>query len=67
VTLSIGGEPLARFGISTSTTDRAPGVSQINVMLPIGIQTGSAVPVIVVAGKDNANTSSQAGVTIAVR
>jgi uncharacterized protein (TIGR03437 family) len=39
------------------------GVMQINLVIPSGIQTGSAVPVVVQVG----NTSSQAGVTIAVR
>jgi uncharacterized protein (TIGR03437 family) len=36
---------------------------QVNVQIPSGIQTGSAVPVLLQVG----NTSSQAGVTIAVR
>jgi uncharacterized protein (TIGR03437 family) len=39
------------------------GVMQINVAIPSGIQSGSSVPVVVQVG----NTSSQAGVTIAVR
>ena len=36
---------------------------QINVTIPAGTQTGSAMPVVVQVG----NTSSQVGVTIAVR
>ena len=40
------------------------GVTQIDVRIPSGIQTGSAVPVVVKSGREH--VSSQAGVTIAV-
>ena len=58
VTVTIGGQS----AILTSTKTIA-GVVQIDVRIPGGIQTGGAVPVVVQAG----NTSSQEGVTIAVR
>ena len=58
VTVTIGGQP----AILTATKKFA-GVVQIDVRIPGGIQPGSAVPVVVQV----ANTSSQAGVTIAVR
>jgi uncharacterized protein (TIGR03437 family) len=58
VTVTIGGQST----ILTSSKKIA-GVAQIDVRIPTGIQTGSAVPVVVQAG----NTPSQAGVTIAVR
>ena len=58
VTVTIGGQS----AILTSTKKIA-GVVQIGVKVPSGIQTGSVVPVVVQVG----NTSSQAGVTIAVR
>ena len=44
-------------------TKKTAGVVQIGVKIPGGIQTGSVVPVVAQVG----NTSSQAGVTIAVR
>jgi len=66
VTVTIGGQPVRR-GVPTSIKDLAPGVSQIDITLPSGIQTGNAVPVLVVVGDDDANTSSQLGMTIAVR
>ena len=58
VTVTIGGQS----AILTSTKKIA-GVAQIDGRIPAGIQTGSVVPVVVQVG----NTSSQAGVTIAVR
>jgi uncharacterized protein (TIGR03437 family) len=58
VTATIGGQA----AILTSTKKIA-GVAQIDVRIPTGIQTGSVVPLVVQVG----NTSSQAGVTIAVR
>ena len=57
-TVTIGGQS------STLTpTKKTAGVIQVDAKIPGGIQTGSAVPVVVQVG----NTSSQAGVTIAVR
>ena len=58
VTVTIGGQP----AILTSTKKLA-GLVQIDVRIPGGIQTGGVLPVVVRVG----NTSSQAGVTIAVR
>jgi uncharacterized protein (TIGR03437 family) len=58
VTVTVGGQS----AISTST-QKIVGVLQIDARIPGGIQTGSIVPVVVQVG----NTSSQAGVTIAVR
>jgi uncharacterized protein (TIGR03437 family) len=49
--------------IVTSTKNLSSGVLQIDARIPGGIQTGSAVPVVLRVG----NTSSQAGVTIAVQ
>jgi uncharacterized protein (TIGR03437 family) len=58
VTVTIGGQS------STLTpTKKIAGVTQVDAKIPGGIQTGSAVPVVVQVG----TTSSQAGVTIAVR
>jgi uncharacterized protein (TIGR03437 family) len=58
VTATIGGQAAL-----LTSTKKIAGVAQIDVRIPTGIQTGSAVPVVVQVG----NTSSQAGVTIAVR
>ena len=58
VTVTVGGQS----AISTSTKKIA-GVTRVDVRIPSGTQAGSAVPVVVQVG----NTSSQAGVTIAVR
>jgi hypothetical protein len=49
--------------IVPSTKNLSPGVLQIDAKIPGGIQTGSIVPVVVAVG----NTSSQAGVAIAVQ
>ena len=58
VTVTIGGQS------STLTPiEKIAGVTQVDAKIPGGIQTGSAVPVVVQVG----TTSSQAGVTIAVR
>jgi uncharacterized protein (TIGR03437 family) len=38
-------------------------VMQVNVRVPSGIKTGSAVPIVLIVG----NASSQPGVTLAVR
>ena len=46
-----------------TSTKNIAGVVQIGAKIPGGIQSGSVVPVVVQVG----NTSSQAGVTIAVR
>lgn len=58
LTVAIGGQSAALTSIK-----KIAGVMQIDVRIPGGIQTGSAVPVVVQVG----NTSSQAGVTVAVR
>jgi uncharacterized protein (TIGR03437 family) len=62
VSVTIGGQtvtPAYAGGVSGSVA----GLMQVNVQIPSGIQTGSAVPVLLKVG----NGSSQAGVTIAVR
>jgi uncharacterized protein (TIGR03437 family) len=58
LTVMIGGA-----AIVPSTKNLSSGVLQIDANIPVGIQTGGAVPVAVAVG----STSSQAGVTIAVR
>ena len=56
--VTIGDQP------ATSTSiGKVGGTTQIDLTIPGGIQAGSAVPVVVQVG----NTSSQPGVTIAVR
>ncbi len=63
----IGGYPPA---VLASTRDLIAGVLQVDARIPAGVQTGSAVPVLVVWGDPNGDTingSSQSGVTIAVR
>jgi uncharacterized protein (TIGR03437 family) len=62
VTVTIGGQTLTPI-YAGGAPGQVAGVMQLNVAIPSGIQTGSAVPVVVQVG----NTSSQAGVTIAVR
>jgi len=59
VTVTIG----AAANVTASTKSVSPGVSQIDVKIPTGVQTGNAAPVLVQVG----NSSSQAGVTIAVQ
>jgi uncharacterized protein (TIGR03437 family) len=59
ITVTIGGGQ----AVVTSTQNLSSGVLQIDAKIPAGIQTGGAVPVSVAVG----STSSQAGVTIAVR
>jgi uncharacterized protein (TIGR03437 family) len=64
----LGGEPLtvavgSESTISTSAREIVAGVIQIDIKIPAGVQTGNIVPVVIKVG----NTSSQAGVTIAVR
>jgi uncharacterized protein (TIGR03437 family) len=56
--VTIGGQP----AISTFI-GKVAGATQMDLKIPDSIQTGSAVPVVVQVE----NTSSQAGVTIAVR
>ena len=58
LTVMIGGA-----AIVPSTKNLSSGVLQIDAKIPGGIQTGSVVPVVVAVG----NTSTQAGVTIAVQ
>lgn len=59
LTVTIG----AAANIPASTKNVSPGVLQIDIEIPSGAQTGNAVPVLVQVG----NSSSQAGVTIAVQ
>jgi uncharacterized protein (TIGR03437 family) len=59
LTVTIG----AAENIPASTKNVSPGVLQIDVKIPSDVQTGNAVPVLVQVG----NSSSQAGVTIAVQ
>ncbi len=59
LTVMIGGAA----AIAPSTKNLSSGVLQIDAKIPSGIQTGSAVPVVVQVG----NTPSQAGVSIAVQ
>ena len=49
--------------IASPTKNLSSGVLQIDSRIPVGVHSGGAVPVAVVVG----NTSSQAGLTIAVR
>jgi len=62
VAVSIGGQPaqLQYFG---GAPGEIAGLMQINAVIPNGIQTGSAVPVVLTVG----GAASQAGVSIAVR
>jgi uncharacterized protein (TIGR03437 family) len=62
VSVTIGGQTVTPK-YAGGAPGSVAGVLQVNVQIPSGIQTGSAVPVVVQVG----NTSSQAGVTIAVR
>src|ERR1019366_186980 len=62
VSVTIGGQTVKPLYAGGAPGEVA-GVMQINVQIPIGIQTGNAVPVVVQVG----NVSSQPGVTIAVR
>ena len=58
IVVTIGGQP----AVST-VIGKVGGTTQIDLTIPDSVQTGSAVPVVVQVG----NTSSQAGVTVAVR
>jgi uncharacterized protein (TIGR03437 family) len=62
VSATIAGQA-ARILYSGGAPGEVAGLMQINVQIPIGIQTGNAVPILVRIG----GVSSQAGVTIAVR
>ena len=62
VSVTIGGQTVTPI-YAGGAPGNVAGLMQVNVQIPSAIQTGSAVPVVVQVG----NTSSQAGVTIAVR
>ena len=62
VSVTIGGQTVTPT-YAGGAPGNVAGLMQVNVQVPIGIQTGSAVPVLLKVG----NESSQAGVTIAVR
>jgi uncharacterized protein (TIGR03437 family) len=64
VIIGMGGQ-----AISSSTKDLMPGVLQVDARIPGGVQTGSAVPVLVVVGDPSldSDSSTQLGVTIAVQ
>ena len=62
VSVTIGGQP-APVQYAGGAPGEVAGLMQVNVQIPVGIQTGNAVPVVLSVG----NVSSQVGVTIAVR
>ena len=62
MSVTIGGQTVTPI-YAGGAPGNVAGLMQVNVQIPSGIQTGSAVPVLLQVG----NTSSQAGVTIAVR
>jgi uncharacterized protein (TIGR03437 family) len=62
VTAQIGGQQ-ATVTYAGATPTQVSGLTQVNVQIPAGIQTGTAVPVAVEAG----GTAAQSGVTIAVQ
>jgi uncharacterized protein (TIGR03437 family) len=62
VSVTIGGQTVTPI-YAGGAPGNVAGLMQVNFQVPSGIQTGSAVPVVVQVG----NTSSQAGVTVAVR
>jgi uncharacterized protein (TIGR03437 family) len=62
VSVTIGGQTVTPI-YAGGAPGNVAGLVQVNVQIPSGIQTGSAVPVLVKVG----NASSKAGVTIAVR
>jgi uncharacterized protein (TIGR03437 family) len=62
VRATIGGQP-AQVQYAGGAPGEVAGLMQVNVQMPVGIQTGNAVPVVLSVG----NVSSQIGVTIAVR
>jgi uncharacterized protein (TIGR03437 family) len=63
VSVTIGGVTVNDLQYAGGAPGEVAGILQINVQIPNGIATGSAVPVSVQIG----NASSQAGVTIAVK
>jgi uncharacterized protein (TIGR03437 family) len=62
VSVTIGGQ-LTQLQYFGGPPGEIAGVMQINAVIPSGIQTGNAVPVVLQVG----NVTRQAGVTIAVR
>ena len=62
VTVLIGGQN-AQVKYAGGAPGEVAGLMQVNAQIPSGIQTGNAVPVVVVVG----GVSSQAGVTVAIR
>ncbi len=62
VSAAIGGQAV-KPQYAGGAPGEVAGLMQVNVQIPTGIQTGSAVPLALMVG----NVSSQAGVTIAVR
>jgi len=62
VTVTIGGQ-LVQPQYAGGAFGEVAGLIQINAQIPSGIQTGNAVPVVILVG----GVPSQAGVTIAVR
>jgi uncharacterized protein (TIGR03437 family) len=62
VTAQVGGQ-VARVTYAGGAPGLVAGLMQANVQIPTGIQTGSAVPVVIRVGEN----FSQVGVTIAVR
>ena len=62
VSVTIGGQP-APVQYAGGAPGEVAGLMQVNVQIPVGIQTGNAVPVVLSVG----NVPSQVGVTIAVR
>jgi uncharacterized protein (TIGR03437 family) len=62
VSVTIGGQS-APVQYAGGAPGEVAGVMQVNVQIPVGIQTGNAVPVVLSVG----SVPSQVGVTIAVR
>ena len=62
VTVTIGGQPAAVNG-AQAAPGSAPGVLQINVVVPTDAASGTAVPVIVNIG----GVDSQANITMAIK
>ena len=62
VSATIGGQP-APVQYAGGAPGEVAGLMQVNVQIPVGTQTGNAVPVVLSVG----NVPSQVGVTIAVR
>ena len=62
VRATVGGQP-AQVQYAGGAPGEVAGLMQVNVQVPVGIQTSNSVPVVLLIG----NASSQIGVTIAVR